>query len=356
MIETQNNSESEGDDDMTNVTRVAENETTDQLVDRARRVGNIARHNKSKRACNTSSEKSTSETSSSAGGRGRKRTSEVTEIPVTEATSVYKIPKKLNSDFFAKDVRPDWLMEDEQINELTRGEATQAISQWNMTKALLKQNELREEKANKSKNSLKKDQAIKMVKVEPGEDDATTTLHKQRFLFRTPLQKPESFWHLYPVKWPENNKKIHLAHLGLDYVISAKTLESIHDRSDTNIEIKKFSNINVMIGREGSSKTSRVQQKDGGIEVECKDTWLDVANVSQLEEALDNLVRVWSVMWPGDYGPANLRGIITKHRSFSAVFENLDTRKRVLEDFINKVLQDNAVRAGQELPPLSLRK
>ena len=337
---------------MTNVSVVALTESTGELVERARRAGDTNRRNVPAETVATIANKDTENVRE----KRRKRPAEVTVSPTEESLSSYKIPKKPNSVIFPREVRPDWLKEDEQINELTRGEAAHAISQWNMTSALIKQNELKEEKANKTKGSLKKDQEVKTVKVEAGEDNASSSLHKQHFMFRTPLLKPESYWQMYPVKWPETNKRVHLAHLGLDHVISAKTLEMIHDRSDMNIEIKKFSNVNVMINREGSHKTSRVQQMGDSIEVESKDTWLDMANISQLEEAMDNLVRIWTVMWPGDYGPANLRGVITKHRCFASGFDNLDTRKKVLEDFANKVLQDNAVRAGQELPPLSFKE
>ena len=81
-----------------------------------------------------------------------------------------------------------------------------------------------------------------------------------------------------------------------------------------------------------------------------------MANIAQLEEALDNLVRVWTVMWPGEFGPVNLRGVVTKHRSLAAYFDNQETRKRILEDFVNRVLADNAVRAGQKLLPLSYKE
>ena len=222
-----------------------------------------------------------------------------------------------------------------------------------MTKAMMKQNDLTEEKNRKSKGSLKKDQEVKKVKVEEGEDDATTILHPQRFSLRTPLKKPEDYWSLVPYKWPEVNNKIHLAHLGLDHVISAKTIEMVYDKSDTNIDIKKFSNVNVMIGREGSKKTSKIHQDGDSIQLETNDTWLEMASMWQLEEALDNLVRLWTAVWPGDYGPANLRGVITRHRAFKDSFENVETGKKVTEDFINKVLQDNAIKAGQGLPPLS---
>ena len=61
-------------------------------------------------------------------------------------------------------------------------------------------------------------------------------------------------------------------------------------------------------------------------------------------------------MWPGEYGPSNLRGVVSKHRAFATTFENVVTRKKLLEDFINRILADNAVRAGQKLPPLSFNE
>ena len=88
------------------------------------------------------------------------------EVDLTkDAESLPKIPKKLNSVMFPKEVRPDWLLDDEAIDELTRAEALQSISQWNMTKAMMKQNDLTEERNRKSKGSLKKDQEIKKIKL-----------------------------------------------------------------------------------------------------------------------------------------------------------------------------------------------
>ena len=329
-----------------NITAVEPEHSTEELIARARRAGNM---NNTDRVLAARPKKT-----KDSGPAEKLSKRKEPEIDLTKDSGSHpKIPKKLNSVMFPKEVRPDWLLDDESIDELTRAEALQTISQWNMTKAMMRQNDLTEEKNRKSKGSLKKDQEIKKIKVKEGEDDAGTVLHSQRFCFRTPLKKPEDYWSLVPSKWPEVNKKIHLAHLGLDHVISAKTLEMVHDKSDTNIDIKKFSNVNVMIGREGSQKTSKIHQNGDSIELETKDTWLEKASMWQLEEALDNLVRLWTAVWPGDYGPANLRGVVTRHRAFNESFDNVDTRKKVTEDFINKVLQDNAVKAGQGLPPLS---
>ena len=339
---------SDEDETPGNVTAVDAGVSTEELINRARRAGNMNEKDKNTAAANKRN-------NVVPGNRGTKRKEPpAPEIDLTKDTAgMAKIPKKLNSQMFPKDIRPDWLEDDDTIDELTRAEALQTISQWNMTKAMMKQNDLTEEKNRKSKGSLKKDQEVKKVKVEEGEDDATTILHPQRFILRTPLKKPEDYWSLVPYKWPEVNKKIHLAHLGLDHVISAKTIEMVHDKSDTNIDIKKFSSVNVMIGREGSKKTSKIHQDGDSIQLETNDTWLEMASMWQLEEAVDNLVRLWTAVWPGDYGPANLRGVITRHRAFKDSFENVETRKKVTEDFINKVLQDNAIKAGQGLPPLS---
>merc|ERR1712112_358069 len=180
--------------------------------------------------------------------------------------------------------------------------------------------------------------------------------HPQRFLLRTPLTKPESYWDMVLVKWPETNKRLQLAHLGLDHVISARTKELIHDRADVTINIKMFSPVNVMIGREGDSMTSKFKHEADGVKVEMLDKWADLTSIGQLEEALDNLVRLWSSIWPFDYGPANIKGVRTKHRNFASTFENMSTRKKILEDFINRTLGDNAVWSGSVLPPLSFKE
>ena len=101
-----------------------------------------------------------------------------------------------------------------------------------MTIAMEKQIAQKEEKASKSKGGLQKDENIKMVTVTSRVDNVTDVLHSQRFSYRTPLTKPEKYWELHLVKWPEVNKKVYLSHLGLDHVISGKTRELIHDRSD----------------------------------------------------------------------------------------------------------------------------
>ena len=83
-----------------------------------------------------------------------------------------------------------------------------------------------------------------------------------------------------------------MAHVGLDHTISAKTKEVVHDRSDMSINIKMFSPINVMIGRDGDSKSSKVKQDFDGVQIETADNWTELTTIAQLDEVLENLVRL----------------------------------------------------------------
>ena len=65
-----------------------------------------------------------------------------------------------------------------------------------------KANKLKEAKAEKRTN-MKKNTAIKVMKVEEGEDDATSKLHPQHFLFRPPVVGLDKVWNLYRKDWEE---------------------------------------------------------------------------------------------------------------------------------------------------------
>ena len=93
-----------------------------------------------------------------------------------------------------------------------------------------------------------------------------------------------------------SQQKIQLAHVGLDHIISATTKELIHDRSDVSINTKMFSPPNVMVRRDVESKSSKFKQDIDGVQIETNDNWTELTTITQLDEALDNLVRLWIVM------------------------------------------------------------
>ena len=325
-----------------NVTNVDMDRSTNELLRRARQAANLT---------DKDTELSVLQPRIS-NSRQRKRT----EPPVVDLTcqqSMSKTRRMLPSSIIPKADRPDWLKDNEVLDQYELSEASQLCAQYKMIAAMEKQTLMQEEKAAKSRGLTKQDQEIKLIVIQAGEDDANTNLHPQRFMFRPPITKPETYWEKFPIKWPEVNKRIQLAHLGLDLVLSAKTKELIHDRSDPSISIKMFSNVNVMVGREGGSRTSRVQQCGEYMELESKDNWTELSTMGQLEEALGNLVRAWGAVWPGDYGPSVLQGVMLKHKYFVSSFQHVDTRKKVVENFLDRCLAENATRAGQRLTPLS---
>ena len=84
-----------------------------------------------------------------------------------------------------------------------------------------------------------------------------------------------------------------------------------------------FAGINVDVGKDGSKVSQKVQQ--------CADG----STVGQLSDAQDNLVRVWSVFWPWEFGPCNLRGVISKYKGFSDIPDV--NKNNILESFANRM-------------------
>ena len=268
---------------------------------------------------------------------------------------VNKAVNFLNSDKWEKEVRPPHLMDDDVFNSLSVESASLQIMNWTTTKAMMTSNELKESKAMSRGGREKPDAPIKMVKIEAGDDDSTSTLHKQRFSFRTPLQAPKDYWHLVPLRWKEVNKSIYLENVGMDNVVSPKTLELLHDRSSP-LEIKMFLTLNISVGRAGVSKKQNLRTlEDGTTEVVSSDDWLSPTNINQLVEAIDNLVAIWTIMWPGEWSMVAMRRAVTKHLAFGDI-QNVDLRKKMLEAFINEVLTSNASLAARGKPPMEFDK
>ena len=247
----------------------------------------------------------------------------------------------LNSDKWDKSVRPPFLEDDEVFNAISVEAAAQSIMSWMTTRTMMESNKLKESKTRAIGGREKPDEEIKAINIEAGKDDAVSQLHKQRFCFRTPLKDPKEYWNLVPLKWNEVNKSIYLEHVGLDNILSPRTIELLHDRSSP-LEIKMFLTINISVGRSGTARKQNLRTlDDGSTEVVHADDWLSPTTINQLVEALDNLLAAWTVMWPGEWSVVALRKVVTKHLAFGDI-QNTDLRKRMLEQFINEVLSNNA--------------
>jgi hypothetical protein len=260
-----------------------------------------------------------------------------------------------NSEKLSKEMRPPHLEDDEVFNSLSVEAAANHIMQWMTTKTMMTSNELKEKRSRSMMGREKPDEDIKKRKIEAGDDDAISILHKQRFSFRSPLKEPKEYWHLVPLKWPEVNKSIYLESIGMDNICSHKTIELLHDRSSP-LEIKMFMTINISVGRAGMARKQNLRTlEDGTTEVVCADDWLSPTNINQIIEALDNMVAIWTLMWPGEWSMVTLRRAVTKHLAFGEI-SNPDLRKRMLESLMNEVLSSNASLAARGKPPMEFDK
>ena len=344
-----------------------EGDTTAVLLSSARSSVNLPATNSTSRPTKPAQKRSAPvqvppTRNSSVGGNARKksRTAAGAATAVPAGATGLNVRQKpsinfLNSDKWDKSVRPPFLEDDEVFNAISLEAAAKSIMSWMTTKAMMESNKLKETKTRAIGGKEKPDEEIKLIDIEAGKDDAVSNLHKQRFCFRTPLKEPKEYWNLMPLRWKEVNKSIFLDHVGLDNILSPRTLELLHDRSSP-LEIKMFLTMNISVGRSGTARKQNLRTLDDGTtEVVHADDWLSPTNINQLVEALDNLVAAWTVMWPGEWSVVALRRVVTKHLAFGDV-QNPDLRKRMLEAFINEVLANNASFASRGKPPMMFEK
>ena len=257
-----------------------------------------------------------------------------------------------NSNMFPKETRPPYLQDDDFFNTFKSEVALQAVMNWAQTVAMQKANKLKETKAEKRTN-MKKNTAIKVMKVEEGEDDATSKLHPQRFLFRPPVVGLDKYWNLYPKEWEEKYYSVYMEDVGLQHDLGQRQVELLHDRRSA-IKVKMFAPANVHVGRSGT-KTTNLKSGEEGVDIVSKDDWAKLGSLSDLEMALDNLVAAYAVFWPGDRSMVALRRVVTKTKSFKAIASQ-ETRMKLLEVFINQVLEQNQRKACQDEVPLTFKE
>ena len=257
-----------------------------------------------------------------------------------------------NSKMFPKESRPPYLQDDDYFDSFKQEIALQAVMAWGQTMAVQKSNTLKENKAEKT-NNMRRNTMVKLVEVKAGQDDATSVFHPQRFM-RPPVVAVEKYWSLFPKVWEEKYYSVYLEDVGLQHDLGQKQIELLHDRR-SSIKVKMFAPCNVNVGREGTRTTNIKNCEDGSADLVSKDEWTKLASLSDLELALDNLVAAWAVFWPGDHSMVTLRRVVSKTKSFKAV-GNETTRMKLLEVFINQILEVNQRKAMQDEVPMTFKE
>ena len=269
----------------------------------------------------------------------------------SESCAIFFLSGVENSTMFPKETRPPFLQDDSFFNSFKPEVALQAVMAWAQTAAMEKANKLKEQKVEKGKD-MRKNTAVKMVEVKEGKDDATTVFHPQRFL-RPPVVGLDKYWSLYPKQWEEKYYSVFMEDVGLQNELGQRQIELLHDRRSA-IKVKMFAPANVNVGRSGT-KTTNIRSGEEGIDMVSKDDWAKLGSLTDLEMSLDNLVAAYAVFWPGDRSMVTLRRVVTKLKSFKAI-SNQETRMRLLEVFINQVLEVNQRKACQDEVPLSFKE
>ena len=269
----------------------------------------------------------------------------------SESCAIFFLSGVENSAMFPKENRPPFLQDDCYFKTFKPEVALQAVMAWAQTAAMEKANQLKEQKVEKS-SDMRKNTAVKMVQVKEGTDDATTVFHPQRFL-RPPVVSLDKYWSLFPKKWDEKYFSVFMEDVGLQNELGQRQIELLHDRR-SSIKVKMFAPANVNVGRSGT-KTTNIKSGEDGIDMVSKDDWVKLGSLSDLEMALDNLVAAYAVFWPGDRSMVTLRRVVTKVKSFKAI-SNQETRMKLLEVFINQILEVNQRRAMQDETPLSFKE
>ena len=263
----------------------------------------------------------------------------------------FKIPFR-NSSKWPKAERPAHLQDDQIFNLMSIESVTEQISRWEQTKALQKSNEIKVLKT--GGKTFKTNQDIKTMKIEAGEDNATDIFHPQRYKIRPAVVRVDKTWALYPTNWPEIYYSQNLEDVGLEDQFGQKQIELLHDRR-SSIEIKMFSPMNVNVGKSEFKTQNLRQLSDGTTDIVAKEEWCSIMTVNDLMMALDNLVAGYAVFWPGDRSMVTIRRAVTKNKEFVEI-SNQMTRKKLLEAYLNKMLEINQQRATQKSVPLKFKE
>ena len=115
-----------------------------------------------------------------------------------------------------------------------------------------------------------------------------------------------------------------------------------------------FSQVNAVIGREKLS-TNINFLTDGSADIKSQEDWAALASVNEVTMALDNLVAGWSVFWPGEQSMVTLRRVVTRQKEFASI-SDVKKRKKLLEAFINKMLEINSKKAAQGDVPMTYKE
>ena len=234
-----------------------------------------------------------------------------------------------------------WPLED-RPEEMVNPEIVNALS-FDQILKYKKHYEAQIKREGKGEGVFGRDASIPMVQFGVGEDNCMDKLHPARFQ-RLPVTERKKWWHLVPVKRAHTYRRLALVHAGAEGKVSECVIVRAHDRS-LPLKIKMFFSSNRTQKCLGSSETKEAAQ-----DWDSPKVFLDV------QEAILNLSDIYADLWPEDDMPRVMSRVLVHHGYGAAVKGSEAERCRLILQFCDSLLRDNACRAVVREPGLSFRR
>lgn len=201
-------------------------------------------------------------------------------------------------------------------------------------------------KEGKGDSVFGKDRKIASKCFKEEEDNCCEKLHAVRFE-RGPVVELEKYWAKMPVKRMDTYRHLPLEFTGAGSSVNENTITRAHDRT-IPLRLKMFSKNNFSKKGFGSSNNSDNK--------EAAESWEAPKAIMEVHRALSNMTEVYACIWPLDPTPRVLNRVLL-HYDFGASYGSDEkNRCKLIEQFCDLVLSENARRAVREDPPLSWEK
>jgi len=152
------------------------------------------------------------------------------------------------------------------------------------------------------------------------------------------------YWSLVPVKRQHTYRRLALEHAGARGKISEQVVVRAHDRA-LPLKVKMFATAN-----RAQKSLAATDNKE-----EAQD-WDSPKGSVELMETLLNMADVFAELWPLDPTPRVLMRVVLHHNFAAAARSSEADRLRLVLDFCDSVLRENASRAVEQDPPLTFRE
>jgi hypothetical protein len=159
--------------------------------------------------------------------------------------------------------------------------------------------------------------------------------------------EPKEYWADMPVKRSCTFRHLALEHVGAGACVNECVVARTHDRS-LPLRIRMFLKENV--NRKGFSGSSGAENKEPAA------SWEYPRGVLDIQAALANMAEIFAALWPLDPTPRVLNRLLITYEYGASLSLSEKERCRLLEEFCDAVLRENARRAVTVGTPLSFQQ